>query len=173
MYLCGKQAVGKSSLITYIWDKIATDLKYSKDQYNLSLNNDSAHFAPYAMQHVGIYNEFGFYRDQDPILPKLTGIISGDPFNMPGAALEHKVQPANFKAVFLTSNVLSPNLTASCSQQGVEALWDRFLRFEIVDPKNLSWTNFARGESPTSLILPSTSIEPTTAPWFSQRALRK
>jgi len=97
VYLCGKQAVGKSSLITYIWDKIASDLKYSKDQYNLSLNNDSAHFAPYAMQHVGIYNEFGFYRDQDPILPKLTGIISGDPFNMPGAALEHKVQPANLR----------------------------------------------------------------------------
>nr|QIJ25870.1 hypothetical protein [Warroolaba Creek virus 3] len=176
IYLCGKQAVGKSSLITYVWNKIAEEMGYSKDQYNLSLNNDSAHFAPYAMQHVGIYNEFGFYRDQDPILPKLTGIISGDPFNMPGAALEHKVQPANFKAVFLTSNVLSPNLTGACSQQGVEALWDRFLRFEIIDPKNPSRNQTCPWRQPdfshltvrlyrtndSSLVLPESSMEVMT-----------
>lgn len=136
IYLAGEPAVGKSTLTRYLTNKLAATLELNSDLYNLN-RDDKGFFIPYGAQPFGVYNEFLVNRaENEGLLRTYTGLVSSDPYNLESAHLDGKSQPAQFRAIYITSNQVSPDLTVTggLSVDGAKAFWDRTLKFEIRDP---------------------------------------
>lgn len=129
--LAGKPSVGKSYLLTKIWEKISTLFEYKRGLYNLTISRTDGYFEPYGMEDCGFVNEFMGSRE-DAFLPHLNSTISADPKNLEGAF--QKSQPSQFKLVFLTSNDVAPELTRHLTHEASKAVWNRILRIQVEDP---------------------------------------
>lgn len=130
--IAGDPGIGKSYMIGRICQEVARIMGYSPDIYDLDRND--GFYIPYKGQHFGIVNEFMARRNDDPTLPNLNKIISGDPFNFESAHLEHKQQPCDVKLVFLTANDINPTLTTILTPQAARAVFDRLIRVWVEDP---------------------------------------
>jgi len=130
----GEASVGKSSLSVYCARKMAEKLGYSPELYNMNMSRKDGYYGPYGGQDFGTIDEFMALRKEDPNLPQLNQILSGDHFNLEAAHLEGKNQPSALKCVFLTSNNICPSIVSVLDIAAAQATWDRILRFEVIDP---------------------------------------
>ena len=106
----GEASVGKSTLAQYTAKKMAEKLGYNPGIYNLNMSRKDGFYGPYGGQDFGTIDEFMALRQDDPNLPQLNQILSGDHFNFEAAHLEGKSQPSALKCIFLTSNNICPSL---------------------------------------------------------------
>ncbi|QMU95558.1 putative polyprotein [Bactrocera dorsalis picorna-like virus] len=133
--LAGKHGVGKSRFSKYAMEQIGVILGLSPDIYSVS--RAEQYFDPYGGEHFGIHDEFLYSRSDDPIIPTLTKLVSSDYYNLEGAAIHNKRQTCELKMVSFTTNVDDPSnhLHKKISEKAVEAVWDRIVRVEVIDPK--------------------------------------
>jgi hypothetical protein len=133
--LAGQPNVGKSHLTSYIAKKVASILDYQSGIYSIDKSCKGEYFQPYGLQDIGVQEEFMAQRSNDETLSYINKIISGDPYNLEGAALELKQQPCRLKLVMLTANQICPVLTGVLGSTYAEGVWDRILRIEVSDPQ--------------------------------------
>nr|AYQ66683.1 polyprotein [Kilifi Virus] len=131
--LSGLPGVGKSKFSEYAMVQIASNLGLDKEVYSVSKSGD--YFDPYKGQHFGIHDEFLYARSEDPIIPILTKLLSGEYFNMEGAAIHNKKQTCELKMVTLTTNGQDPSkkLVQKIDANAVKAIWDRIVRVNVLD----------------------------------------
>jgi hypothetical protein len=129
----GPPGHGKSEYAKYCGAKVNKALNYQQGVYSLNKKSDGF-YEPYGGQAIGIYNEWMALRSDDPILKDLNLIVSTDPMNFEGAALDNKNQPCQLKVVFLTSNIDNPDLTRVLNDGAASAVWDRLYHIRVSDP---------------------------------------
>nr|QIJ25865.1 hypothetical protein [Old Port virus] len=129
----GKKGIGKSRLCTYVAEFIASIMGLPKTIYNLNKSKDTGFYGPYGGAAFAEIQEWMALRENDPNLPHLNQIISGDHFNLESAHLAGKVQPFQGRVVFLTANKKCPDLLRVLDIEAAKATWDRILRFECID----------------------------------------
>ncbi|AKH40285.1 putative polyprotein [Thika virus] len=131
--LSGEPGVGKSKFSEYAMRKIAANLTLDDSIYSVSRNGD--YFDPYGGEHFGIHDEFLYARSDDPIIPTLTKLLSGEYYNLEGAAIHNKRQTCEMKMVSFTSNGTNPtkNLLVKINENAVKAIWDRMVRVNVID----------------------------------------
>jgi hypothetical protein len=133
--LSGLHGVGKSRFAKYAMQQIGTALGLGQSIYSVSKSGE--YFDPYGGENFGIHDEFLYMRSDDPIISTITKMISGDYYNMEGAAIHNKKQTCELKMVSFTTNISDPssNLVKKINTNAIKALWDRIVRVEVEDPK--------------------------------------
>ncbi len=132
--LTGPPGVGKSKFAKHTMQKIGEQLGLDQSIYSVSRSGD--YFDPYGGEHFGIHDEFLYMRSDDPIIPTITKMISGDYYNMEGAAIHNKKQTCELKMISFTTNIDDPSkkLIQKINDNAIAALWDRIVRVEVSDP---------------------------------------
>nr|WPV03038.1 polyprotein [buhirugu virus 13] len=133
LLLSGQAGHGKSSFGAYVLQKVAEKLNYPKSIYRLNKRQDGF-FDPYGGDALGVYNEWMSMRSNDPLLCDLNTIISSDPMNFEGAALDCKIQPCQLKAAYLTANIDNPEISRVLNEGATMAVWDRLYHVRVHDP---------------------------------------
>ncbi|QCI31816.1 polyprotein [Sitobion miscanthi virus 1] len=131
VYLQGEKGVGKSSLCNYLASYLADVFSWSPAIYNISPG--VRFYEPYLNEDFGILNEFGSTVDRDAFSIDANRICSSDPFNFESAGLSGKVSMCQLKALFVTTNVLNPDIK-ELMPNAVPAFWDRFIIIKVLDP---------------------------------------
>ncbi|AAC58718.1 protein P1 [Acyrthosiphon pisum virus] len=131
VYLQGEKGVGKSSLCNYLASYLAEVFDWSPSIYNISPG--VKFYEPYLNEDFGILNEFGSTVDRDTFSVDANRICSSDPFNFESAGLAGKVSMCQLKALFVTTNVLNPDIK-ELQPNAVPAFWDRFIIIKVMDP---------------------------------------
>lgn len=132
--ISGEHGIGKSEFCHYLAKKVAEQLGYNPAMYSLHKRADGF-FEPYGGNEFGIFDEWMSLRSDDPLLRDFNLVLSSDPMNFEGAALDCKVQPCKLKVVFLTANSHNPDLTNVLTKPAAEAAWDRIYHIRMEDPK--------------------------------------
>lgn len=131
VYLQGEKGVGKSSLCNYLASYLAEVFDWSPSVYNISPG--VRFYEPYLNEDFGVLNEFGSTVDRDTFSVDANRICSSDPFNFESAGLAGKVSMCQLKALFVTTNVLNPDIK-ELMPNAVPAFWDRFIIIKVLDP---------------------------------------
>ncbi|UHR49858.1 MAG: RNA helicase [Hangzhou sesamia inferens Solinvi-like virus 1] len=135
IYLSGMGGIGKSYFAKELAQELHQECGYPEDIYCID-KCDQNFYEPYKGEATGIANEFmGRRAENEPLLRDINKICSEDYFNFEGAALHTKNQPCHLKAVLVTSNVKNPDLTRVQEPSVTAAMWSRFRRFEVMDPR--------------------------------------
>nr|UHR49770.1 MAG: RNA helicase [Hubei picorna-like virus 55] len=132
VFLLGDPGVGKSTLAAYISKVMAKEFGWRDSIYNVSPG--VRFYEPYLNEDFGIVNEFASTVTPDLFSTDANRICSSDPFNFESAGLSGKVSMCRLKMLFVTSNNWCPEIR-ELLPDSIPAFWDRFIIFEVKDPK--------------------------------------
>lgn len=131
VYLQGEKGIGKSSLCSYLSTVLADTFGWRPALYNVSTG--VRFYEPYLNEDFGVVNEFGSTVEKDTFTTDANRICSSDPFNFESAGLAGKVSMCQLKALFVTTNMLQPDIK-ELLPDAVPAFWDRFIIIKVEDP---------------------------------------
>jgi len=130
----GEPGIGKSTLATYILEKISKKLNYNKAIYNPKLTSSKRFTSCYSGEDVAVFNEFQNVRGPDPNIIDLNSLLSSDPMEFESATLDSKNVPCRLKVCCLTANQPNYDFKETIREQTNIALVSRILRYEVEDP---------------------------------------
>lgn len=136
-HIVGKPGHGKTYFVNaYLLPEVATRMGWDKSVYQLSFGGQKEYWPPYQGQRMAMFDEFLALKEEDALIDHLNLLGSTTAMNMPGADLQHKVQPCLLQFVALISNMPYCNLKRKLHSDVEEAFYSRLTpRFEIINTK--------------------------------------
>jgi hypothetical protein len=135
VYFYGKPGRGKTEYVTKaLIPQLAKAFGISSDFYSFA---NSKYSMPVTNERFAVWDEFGAtVKDSDNSPgPLLNAIMSSAPANIQGAALENKLQTANFTSLFLCSNVPPEDVCLGLKQEAMKAFVSRLTVIQVQDPQ--------------------------------------
>nr|QYV43051.1 MAG: polyprotein [Picornavirales sp.] len=134
--LYGKPGLGKSLFSKFIFQQLSNH--FNTDDRIFDLNTGGKHFGHYANEQWGFYDEFGAEKEigENNFMKIINQILSGNPANIPGAAIEDKHQYSKFTGINLISNKTPRSLELGLVPEAKDAFISRLIQTEVIDPNH-------------------------------------
>jgi len=133
LLLLGPRGMGKTNFGQYLARRIATHFGWNKSSYTMRVG--SGFFEAYADQEMGDYQDAFNVREPDRFIKDITAIMGTNHYNMEGASIDTKHQACLLKHITVTTNVEAEvKLSHYIIDEGVNAIYSRFIQVKVIDP---------------------------------------